>query len=252
MDGRVATRTRRAALAYAAACHVAFAAGIAAMVAGMYLGMTAGRGRLLRPWDLVANALLLAAFPVGHSFFLSRRGRALLGRLPPKGLGAPLSTTTFALAAGIQVAALFALWTPSGIVWWEAEGAARAALTALYGGSWLLLFLSMREAGLPLQTGALGWWAVVRGREPVHPPLPTRGLHGLCRQPIYVSFALTTVTVPTWTPDQAAVAAVFVGYCLVGPVFKEGRFRRFFGEEFERYRRRVPYWLPWPRPKGAA
>jgi protein-S-isoprenylcysteine O-methyltransferase Ste14 len=106
----------------------------------------------------------------------------------------------------------------------------------------------MREAGLALQTGALGWLAVARGARPAHPPLPTRGLHGLCRQPIYVSFALTTLTVPTWTPDQAAIAAVFVAYCVVGPRRKEARFARWFGDEFRRYRERVPYWLPFPRP----
>jgi 2-polyprenyl-6-hydroxyphenyl methylase/3-demethylubiquinone-9 3-methyltransferase len=41
---------------------------------------------------------------------------------------------------------------------------------------------------------------------------------------------------------------VLTGYCLVGPLFKEARFRRRFGAAFEEWARGVPYWLPWPRP----
>jgi protein-S-isoprenylcysteine O-methyltransferase Ste14 len=216
------------------------------MVAGMYGGMTGGMGRVPWPWAAASNAALLAAFPAAHSFLLARRGRAVLAKVG----GPDLSTTTFALVAAVGLALLFLLWTPSGIVWWRSAGAMRAVLTVLCAASWLLLFRSMREAGLALQTGALGWMAVARGRRPRHPPLPTRGLHGLCRQPIYVAFALTTVTVPTWTPDQAVVAAVLGGYCVLGPRRKEARFERLFGEEFRRYRAAVPYWLPWPRPSG--
>jgi protein-S-isoprenylcysteine O-methyltransferase Ste14 len=58
--------------------------------------------------------------------------------------------------------------------------------------------------------------------------------------------------VPTWTPDQLVVAIAFTLYCLIGPLLKEARFRRIYGPAFDAYARRVPYWLPWPRPDGAA
>jgi 2-polyprenyl-6-hydroxyphenyl methylase/3-demethylubiquinone-9 3-methyltransferase len=53
-------------------------------------------------------------------------------------------------------------------------------------------------------------------------------------------------TVPTWTPDQLTLACVLTLYCLVGPLFKEVRFKSRFGEQFEAYRRQVPYWIPRP------
>src|SRR6202030_2589732 len=62
------------------------------------------------------------------------------------------------------------------------------------------------------------------------------------------AFTLTLWTVPTWTPDQLAVALSLTTYCLVGPLLKEKRFRRRFGQTFTVYQNRVPYWLPWPRP----
>ena len=80
--------------------------------------------------------------------------------------------------------------------------------------------------------------------------MPRHGLFRLCRQPIYVAFALTLWTVPWGTPDQRAVAIVLTAYCVLGPLLKEIRFQRSFGAEFTSYRRRVPYWLPWPRPQA--
>ena len=65
-----------------------------------------------------------------------------------------------------------------------------------------------------------------------------------CRQPIYVAFAMTLWTVPVWTPDQLELAVVLTLYCVTGPLLKERRFSRRFGEQFRAYQSRVPYWLP--------
>jgi 2-polyprenyl-6-hydroxyphenyl methylase/3-demethylubiquinone-9 3-methyltransferase len=150
--------------------------------------------------------------------------------------------------ASAQVFLLFAFWTPSGAIWWRAEGAVLWILSGLYTVAWLLLLKAIWDAGLALQTGFLGWWAVANDRAPIFPPMPTTGLFRIMRQPIYVAFTLTLWTVPTWTPDQLAVAVVLTSYCLAGPLLKEKRFRRRFGQAFVSYAGRVPYWLPWPRP----
>jgi protein-S-isoprenylcysteine O-methyltransferase Ste14 len=77
--------------------------------------------------------------------------------------------------------------------------------------------------------------------------MPTRGLFRLVRQPIYVAFAMTLWTVPTWTPDQLLLATTLTLYCLLGPRLKERRFDRIFGADWRAYRARVPYWFPLPR-----
>ena len=246
------TRDRRAlriALLYGAACHGIFALAGLAMVWGLYTGLTQTFGAVPWPWALLANALLLAQFPLGHSFFLTDRGRRLLARLAPAPHGATLATTTYATIASLQLLALFTLWTPSGIVLWQAQGWAFWAMTALFAASWALLTKASFDAGPEVQSGALGWWALLRGTAPVYPPMPVTGLFRLVRQPIYVSFALVLWTMPVWTPDQLALAIAYTAYCILAPRLKEKRFERFFGAEFDAYRARVPYWLPWPRPR---
>ncbi len=232
------------ALAYGLVCHVCFALGVGAMILGMYSGMTRALGTLATPWSWIANAVLLAQFPVLHSALLSARGRRILGRLAPGGAGATLTPTTFVIIAGLQLMALFGMWSPSGVVWWRAQGAVLVLITALYALAWVLLGWSMLNAGLGLQTGTIGWTALLGGRRPRYPPMPRTGLFRLTRQPIYVSFALTLWTVAVWTPDQLVVAVVLTAYCVVGPWFKERRFRRIYGEAFDEYARQVPYWLP--------
>lgn len=242
---------RAVAAAYGLLCHGLFALGVGTMIAAMYFGMSRCLGRVPAPWSAAANALLLVQLPLAHSALLSRRGAGVLARLAPAGLGPPLATTSYAIVASVQVFLLFAFWTPSGVLWWQAQGATLWIVTALYAAAWLLLLKAICDAGIALQTGALGWWALFRDRAPAFPPMPATGLFRIVRQPIYVAFALTTWTTPTWTPDQFVVAVALTGYCVAGPRLKERRFRARFGAAFAAYARRVPYWLPWLPPATA-
>lgn len=235
------------ALGFGAAVHLAFAAGVLAMIAAMYFGLSKSLGTVPWPYALVANALLIIQFPLAHSMLLSKRGGKWLARLIPGGHGGTLSTTTYALIASLQLLALFALWTPSGIVWWEAQGTVLYALSAAYGAAWLLVLKASWDAGAEVQSGALGWLSLLAARAPKFPDMPTGGLFKFLRQPIYVAFALTLWTVPVWTPDQLALAIVWSAYCLLAPRLKERRFAQRYGTRFEDYKARVPYALPFTR-----
>lgn len=241
------TRRRLVALAYGAVCHGVFGLGVGAMILAMYFGMSRSLGPFESPWSWAANAALVAQFALGHSVLLTRGGRRFLARLAPAPFGDTLSSTTYAAIAALQVGLLFAFWSPSGVVWWAAEGWALWALSGLYALSWALLMKSMLDAGIALQSGLLGWTALFAGRRPRYPDMPTTGLFRLTRQPIYVTFAMTLWTVPVWTPDQLVLAGALTAYCVVGPRFKEKRFERLFGDRFAAYRARTPYWLPIPK-----
>lgn len=232
------------ALGLGALCHAVFAAGVLAMIVGMFQGMGAGLGAVPWPWAALANAGLIAQFPLAHSLLLTKRGGRLLARLIPGPHGQTLSTTTYALVASAQLLALFVLWTPSGLVWWRAEGLGFWLLTLAYGASWLLLLKASFDAGAEVQSGALGWMSLLARIRPVFPEMPVLGLFAVIRQPIYLAFALTLWTVPVWTPDQLALAVSFTAYCLLAPRLKERRFAARYGPGFDRYQARVPYMLP--------
>jgi len=115
-------RERRTAIVYGILCHGAFAVGIAAMIAGIFTGLRLGHGPFSGASALGWDLLLVAQFAVLHSFLLTQRGRAVIARLAPAGLGAPLSTTTFALISSLQLILTFTAWSRLGDVWWEPHG----------------------------------------------------------------------------------------------------------------------------------
>lgn len=231
------------------AVHLAFAAGVGAMILAMFFGMSESFGTVAWPYAAAVNALLIVQFPAVHSFLLSKRGGAILTRLIPGGYGGTLSTSTYAFVASIQLLALFVLWTPTGIIWWRAEGWAFYVITGAYVCAWLLVAKSTWDAGIEVQSGALGWLSMLAKKKPVFPSMPTTGLFRIIRQPIYVSFALTLWTVPVWTPDQLALAISWTAYCLVAPLFKERRFTKRYGDQFQTYKKSVPYAVPLGRTK---
>jgi len=234
------------ALSAGAVCHLLFAAAIGCMAYSMFFGLTPGKGAVPYPWALLTNALLLLQFPLVHSLLLTAAGGRVLTRLVPGPHGATLGTTSYATIASLQLLALFWLWSPSGIVWWRAEGPLLLVFATLYGLAYLLLVKAVFDAGLELQSGALGWLSLLAARTPRFPDMPTLGLFRRLRQPIYLAFALTLWTVPTWTPDQLALAMSWTAYCLLAPRLKEQRSRRRYGERWNSYRRQVPYMLPRP------
>jgi protein-S-isoprenylcysteine O-methyltransferase Ste14 len=220
------------ALATGAVTHLAFAAAVTATIAAMFFGLSASFGRVPAPWAWLANVALIVQFPLVHSVLLTRGGGRLLVRLVPGPHGTTLATTTYALIASLQLLALFTLWTPSGTVWWRAEGAMFWALCTAYAAAWLLLFKASFDARAEVQSGALGWMSLMARIAPRFPPMPTRGLFRVVRQPIYVAFALTLWTVPVWTPDHLALATTFTAYCLLAPRLKEHRLTACHGARF--------------------
>ncbi|MCC6672681.1 MAG: isoprenylcysteine carboxylmethyltransferase family protein [Planctomycetes bacterium] len=240
-----AFRRSAVALAYGLSCHTLFVAAIACMAVGLHTGLQSGLGTLHGAGAFAADALLVLQFPLLHSALLNGRGRAWLLRLAPGDLARDLSSTLFAIVASLQLLLAFGLWSPSGVVLYDAPaGAGRTVLFATHVAAWLFLNKAILDGGLALQTGLLGWWAVFRGRRPEFGPLRTSGLFALCRQPIYLGFALVLWTGPTMTLDRLLLAVLWSAYCGFGPRLKERRYARMHGAGFAAYRARVPYLIP--------
>ncbi|MEM8837071.1 MAG: bifunctional 2-polyprenyl-6-hydroxyphenol methylase/3-demethylubiquinol 3-O-methyltransferase UbiG [Pseudomonadota bacterium] len=237
-------RHRAIALFYGLLCHSIFALGVGSMVFGMYFGLQTGWGTVDYPFALIVNALLIAQFPIAHSILLTKPGKRFLNNLAPSGLATTLQSTTYATIAGLQLALLFQLWTPTEIIWWQATGLSLYLMIALYALSWAFLGLALLNSGLQLQSGALGWFSLFRGVKPRYPDMPTHGLYRILRHPIYLAFAFTLWTPPTWTPDQFALACAWTLYCVLAPIFKERRFLTRHGRRYETYRKDVPYMIP--------
>lgn len=232
------------ALAMAVVCHTAFAAAVGSMAVALATGLQLGCGPFTGITAVLANLLLVLQFPLVHSFLLSNRGRGWIARLSPFGHGRTLAVSTYTVSASLQLLLTFWGWSPSGVVWHEPTGAYGIAQWCLFGFAWLFLQKALWDAGLAVQSGAAGWWALLRGKPVDYGTLPTGGLFARCRQPIYLGFAMVLWTAPVWSLDWLLLAAFWTVYCVVGPRWKEARWERLFGARFVAYRASVPYLLP--------
>jgi protein-S-isoprenylcysteine O-methyltransferase Ste14 len=237
-------RARLAALTMGLLCHVVFTAAVGSMALALASGLQLGHGTATGWRAVAADLALLLQFPLVHSALLSRHGSWLLARLSPVGHGRTLLVTTYAIVASLQLLLTFWAWTPSRVVWHEPAGASGAAQWLLFAGAWAFLHKALWDAGLGVQSGAAGWWALWRGRPVAFGPMPTRGLFARCRQPIYLGFALVLWTAPVWSLDWLVLASGWGLYCVVGPLWKEARWSRRHGAQFAAYRAAVPYLLP--------
>jgi protein-S-isoprenylcysteine O-methyltransferase Ste14 len=192
----------------------------------------------------IVNLLLTAQFPILHSWLLSKKGRGLLSSRHLGAYSKSLAPTFYTTIASLQLILTFGFWQPSKIIIWQAAQY-QFIFTVLYLASWMLLGWSMFSAGLSLQTGAIGWLSALKDKTPQYPKdFPTSGLFTICRQPIYLSFALIMWSGPIMTADKLFLATIWSGYCFFGPLFKEKRFSARWGRSFKTYQDNVPYFFP--------
>lgn len=234
---------RTLALLYGLACHLAFAASVGVMMWKLYTGLSGGP-TLPLPAALAWNFALILQFPLFHSLLLTPAGGRFLSRITPGGIGTELRTTLFALTASLQLLATFLLWAPLGPVWVEWHGPFRHLCTLTYAGGWVLLMKSMSDAGLGVQMGYLGWWAVFRNRKPVYKAWQEKGTLRASRHPMYLAYTLLLWTGPVWSIDHLLLAGCWTFYCLLAPLHKEARYRKRYGQPFQEYQQRVPYLVP--------
>ncbi len=232
------------AIFYGLMCHGIFLVAGAVMFITILTGFQFSVGPFEGYEAVAINLLLLIQFPLGHSFFLSNRGMKVLEIFAPKSFAKTLRTTVYATIASIQLIILFTFWNFSGVFIWQIETPASLFMIILNLLSWALLSISSIQAGYKVQTGSLGWTSLYKGKPPVYPDMPTRGLFSIIRQPIYLSFSLVLWTSPQMSLDLFIVALSYSLYCYFGPMLKEKRFKKIYGKTFFEYQRKVPYYMP--------
>lgn len=237
-------RIKTWAICYGAFCHLTFLVAGLSMFFTILTGFIYSFGSLEGLGALVANIFLLLQFPIGHSFFLTNKGMKFLDLLAPKDYAKTLRTTIYATLASLQLIALFIFWSPSNMVVWKVDYPLNLFMVILNFLSWALLTIASIQAGYQLQTGSLGWVSLYKNERLRYPCMPKNGLFSLIRQPIYFAFCLVLWSSPMMTLDLFIVAVSYSSYCFFGPFFKELRFGRLYGQEFEAYKSRTPYFLP--------
>jgi protein-S-isoprenylcysteine O-methyltransferase Ste14 len=194
--------------------------------------------------SLTVDVLLLGVFAVQHSV-MARRGfkRWWTGFVPQA-----VERSTYVLAASLAVALLLWQWRPiPSIVWAVDNPSGRSLLYLISALGWLTLltstFLINHFELFGLQQVFKYW----RGARVEPAAFKTPALYKYVRHPLYLGFILAFWATPRMTQGHLLFAAATTAYIFVGIFFEERDLIAHFGDEYRRYRQRVPMILPFRR-----
>lgn len=197
--------------------------------------------------DHVFYALAWLSFGALHSLLARERGQALLAR----GFGAG-TRLAYNVIAVLHIGAIwaFGFYLGLGAKDFPLPPIISAGLFLLALAGLVLLYIAVREFDLARFSG---FWQLLNrvppGAEGEHEPLVTGGLHRYVRHPLYTAGFMILWGV---VDDPRSLATALYGslYLLIGTYFEERKLRRIYGRAYEDYSRRVPPFIPWPRPKS--
>jgi protein-S-isoprenylcysteine O-methyltransferase Ste14 len=153
--------------------------------------------------------------------------------------------STYVLVASLAMVLLMAMWRPMPEVVWQVGGTVRiVALVVFWTGVLVTLAASHMIDGLAV-FGVRQVLAYFRGLTLPNVPFRTPGLYRLVRHPMMTGMLMTFWSWPTMTQGRLLLATAMTVYILAAVKWLEERdLRKAFGNEYERYARKVPMLLP--------
>jgi protein-S-isoprenylcysteine O-methyltransferase Ste14 len=189
---------------------------------------------------IFVNLGLLTAFAVQHSVM----ARPAFKREWTKVVSPAIERSTYVLLASLLLFAICFGWRSMPAVVWQAEGAAAAAMWALFALGWLVVLLSTFMINHFELFGLRQVWLHARGRAYSAPRYVERFFYRFVRHPIMLGFLIAFWSGPTMTVGHLLFAAVTTAYILVALQLEERDLLAEHGASYAAYRERVPMLVP--------
>ena len=215
-------------------------------VSGLVVPKTIDTGTV-RPMaeTLVVDLLLMSLFAIQHSVMARKPFKEWWTQFVPKSV----ERSTNVLFASLALALLFWQWRPIPAVLWRIDNPQIAmAVTGLSFLGWVIVLTSTFLINHFELFGLNQVASNLAGQPMPEPRFRTPLYYKFVRHPIYLGFVIAFWAAPTMTAGHLLFAAVTTAYIVVGILLEERDLVDMFGDEYRRYRNRVPMLLPWRKP----
>ncbi|MFC3652942.1 methanethiol S-methyltransferase [Dyella humi] len=193
---------------------------------------------------LTTNLVLIGIFGIQHSVMARPGFKQWWKRfIPPS-----IERSSYVLFASAALILMFWLWKPiTQEVWHIRMPVAVSALWVMFALGWGVVLsctflidhfdlFGLRQVYLNLKQRN---YSPVGFREPF--------FYRLVRHPLMLGFIISFWAAPVMTVGRLIFAAGMTGYILIALQFEERDMVTYFGEEYRKYRQRVPMLVPWHR-----
>ena len=196
------------------------------------------------PQALLIDLGLLGLFAIQHSVMARPFFKRWFTRLVPESA----ERSSYVLASSIALIVMFANWQPlGGMVWNVTDPVARSILYGGFAFGWLLVLAATFLINHFDLLGLRQVWLQLVDKPYTQLRFGTPGPYKLVRHPLYVGWLFAFWATPLMTATHLMFAIVTTAYILVAIQFEERDLIASLGDDYRRYRQRVPMLIPWPR-----
>jgi protein-S-isoprenylcysteine O-methyltransferase Ste14 len=192
----------------------------------------------------VLDVALLLAFAVQHSVMARPAFKRWITRLIPESA----ERSTYVLASSLALIALFFFWQPlGGIVWSIQHPVGKALMYGAFFFGWSLVLVATFLINHFDLFGLRQIWLQLIGKPYTQLKFGTPGPYKLVRHPLYLGWFFAFWAAPTMTFTHLVFALATTGYILIAIRLEERDLINALGDDYRRYRERVPMIIPFLR-----
>jgi methanethiol S-methyltransferase len=192
-------------------------------------------------YALGIDVLLLGIFAVQHSVMARPWFKRAWTRIVPE----PAERSTYVLLSSLALIALFAYWQPLGGTVWDIQNpTARLVMYQLFGLGFGVVLISTFLINHFDLFGLRQVWLYLIGKPYTQLSFRTPLFYKYVRHPLYVGWFMAFWFTPTMTGAHLLFAIMTTAYILMAIRWEERDLVALHGEQYARYRERVPMLVP--------